>query len=88
MKADDFLCLLKEWALLCDKYVHGNNVYADPPMEDEEENGDLEKDEFVVDKLTEICYGGANRKSCIYFKVLYCPSDSFLFLVLLLFRLL
>ncbi|XP_047043493.1 DNA (cytosine-5)-methyltransferase 1-like [Lolium rigidum] len=69
MKADDFLCLLKEWALLCDKYVHGNNVYAAPPMEDEEENGDLEKDEFVVDKLTEICYGGANRKSCIYFKV-------------------
>ncbi|KAM0917708.1 hypothetical protein ACQ4PT_009169 [Festuca glaucescens] len=69
MKADDFLSLLKEWTLLCEKYVHGNNVYAAPPMEDEEENGDIEKDEFVVDKLTEICYGGANRKSCIYFKV-------------------
>ncbi|KAK1605224.1 hypothetical protein QYE76_028897 [Lolium multiflorum] len=69
MKAEDFLCLLKEWALLCDKYVHGNNVGAAPPTEDEEE-GELEKDEFVVDKLTEICYGGADRKSCIYFKAL------------------
>ncbi|XP_047096148.1 DNA (cytosine-5)-methyltransferase 1-like [Lolium rigidum] len=68
MKAEDFLCLLKEWALLCDKYVHSNNAGAAPPTEDEEE-GELEKDEFVVDKLTEICYGGADRKSCIYFKV-------------------
>uniref|UniRef100_A0ACD6A4W2 Uncharacterized protein n=1 Tax=Avena sativa TaxID=4498 RepID=A0ACD6A4W2_AVESA len=68
-KADDFLCLLKGWALLCDKYVHGNDADAAPPVEDEDKDGKLEKDEFVVDKLTEICYGGADRKSCIYFKV-------------------
>jgi DNA (cytosine-5)-methyltransferase 1 len=79
MKAEDFLCLLKEWALLCDKYVHGNNTGAAPPTEDEEE-GELEKDEFVVDKLTEICYGGADRKSCIYFKVFHYLSGSFLVL--------
>uniref|UniRef100_A0ACD6AC54 Uncharacterized protein n=1 Tax=Avena sativa TaxID=4498 RepID=A0ACD6AC54_AVESA len=69
-KADDFLSLLKEWALLCDKYVHVNDADAAPPMEDEEQDRKLEKDEFVVDKLTEICYGGADRKNCIHFKVL------------------
>lgn len=86
-KADDFLSLLKEWAVLCDQYVHGNNAEAPPPMDDEEEEGELEKDEYVVQKLTDICYGGIDRKSCIYFKVLHCPSSSFLVLILLLFRL-
>ncbi|EMS48088.1 DNA (cytosine-5)-methyltransferase 1 [Triticum urartu] len=87
-KADDFLSLLKEWAVLCDQYVHGNNAEAPPPMDDEEEEGELEKDEYVVQKLTDICYGGIDRKSCIYFKVLHCPSSSFLVLILLLLRLL
>ncbi|KAM0847947.1 hypothetical protein ACQ4PT_054711 [Festuca glaucescens] len=68
-KAEDFLSLLKEWAILCYQYVHGNNAYAAPPVEDEEEEGELEEDVYVVDKLTEICYGGTDRKSCIYFKV-------------------
>jgi DNA (cytosine-5)-methyltransferase 1 len=74
MKADDFLSLLEEWALLCDKYVHGENAHAAPPMEDLEEQGPLEKDELVVDKLSAISYGGADRESCIYFKVLYCRN--------------
>ncbi|KAE8778223.1 DNA (cytosine-5)-methyltransferase 1 [Hordeum vulgare] len=68
-KADDFLSLLKEWAILCDQYVHGNNAETPPAMADEEEEGELEKDEYVVQKLTDICYGGVGRKRCIYFKV-------------------
>uniref|UniRef100_A0A453MQU2 DNA (cytosine-5-)-methyltransferase n=1 Tax=Aegilops tauschii subsp. strangulata TaxID=200361 RepID=A0A453MQU2_AEGTS len=68
-KADDFLSLLKEWAVLCDQYVHDNNAEAPPSMDEEEEEGELEKDEYVVQKLTDICYGGIDRKSCIYFKV-------------------
>ncbi|KAM0847949.1 hypothetical protein ACQ4PT_054711 [Festuca glaucescens] len=45
------------------------NIMNAPPVEDEEEEGELEEDVYVVDKLTEICYGGTDRKSCIYFKV-------------------
>ncbi|CAM0953312.1 unnamed protein product [Alopecurus aequalis] len=47
-KADDFLSLLKEWAVLCDQYVHGNNVEAPPPINDEEEEGEIKKGEYVV----------------------------------------
>ncbi|KAM0825168.1 hypothetical protein ACQ4PT_069743 [Festuca glaucescens] len=45
------------------------NIMNAPPVEDEEEEGELEEDVYVAVKLTEICYGGADRKSCIYFKV-------------------
>ncbi|PNT67133.1 DNA (cytosine-5)-methyltransferase CMT3 [Brachypodium distachyon] len=69
-KAEDFLALLKEWAILCDTYVHGNNSDPASPSEDEEEDDEpLGKDEFVVEKLLEICYGGSGREKAIYFKV-------------------
>jgi hypothetical protein len=48
MKAEDFLSLLKEWAILCYQYVHGNNAYAAPPVEDEEEEGELEEDVYLL----------------------------------------
>ncbi|KAI4979519.1 hypothetical protein ZWY2020_016272 [Hordeum vulgare] len=67
--SDDFLSLLKEWEILCDQYVHGNNAETPPAMAGEEEEGELEKDEYVVQKLTDICYGGVGRKRSIYFKV-------------------
>lgn len=51
-------------------------------MDDLEEEGELEKNEFVVEKLTDIRYGGIYKKNCIYFKVLHYPSSSFLVLVL------
>jgi len=39
--------------------------------EDQEDEGSpLDKDEFVVEKLIGICYGGSGRKNGIYFKVL------------------
>jgi len=69
-KAEDFLALLKEWAVLCNLYVHSNDSDAAGPVEDEDEDNEpLGKDEFVVEKLLEICYGGSGRKNGIYFKV-------------------
>ncbi|KAF7081251.1 hypothetical protein CFC21_085217 [Triticum aestivum] len=68
-KAEDFLALLKEWAILCDKYVHSNDSDAADPVEEEEDDEPLGKDEFVVEKLLEICYGGTGRKNGIHFKV-------------------
>ncbi|VAI62778.1 unnamed protein product [Triticum turgidum subsp. durum] len=68
-KAEDFLALLKEWAILCDKYVHSNDSDAAEPVEEEEADEPLGKDEFVVEKLLEICYGGTGRKNGIHFKV-------------------
>jgi DNA (cytosine-5)-methyltransferase 1 len=38
MKAEDFLSLLKEWALLCDHHVNDNNADAAPPMYDEDQH--------------------------------------------------
>jgi hypothetical protein len=38
--------------------------------EDQEDDGSpLDKDEFVVEKIIGICYGGSGRKDGIYFKV-------------------
>uniref|UniRef100_M8BRB2 DNA (cytosine-5-)-methyltransferase n=1 Tax=Aegilops tauschii TaxID=37682 RepID=M8BRB2_AEGTA len=68
-KAEDFLALLKEWAILCDKYVHSNDSDVAEPVEEEEDDEPLGKDEFVVEKLLEICYGGTGRKNGIHFKV-------------------
>jgi hypothetical protein len=56
-------------------------------MDDEEEDNEHKEDEFVVDKLTEICYGGDDRENCIYFKVPYGPFCSFPVRALLLFKL-
>ncbi|CAL4940942.1 unnamed protein product [Urochloa decumbens] len=69
-KADDFLALLREWAVLCDKYVHKDVGLDSAVLEDKEEDGSpLDKDEFVVEKLIGICYGGNGRKNGLYFKV-------------------
>ncbi|KAM0881728.1 hypothetical protein ACQ4PT_032774 [Festuca glaucescens] len=69
-KAEDFLALLKEWAVLCNKYVHSTDSDATTPVdEDDDDNEPLGKDEFVVEKLLEICYGGSGRKNGVYFKV-------------------
>jgi DNA (cytosine-5)-methyltransferase 1 len=38
--------------------------------EEQEDEDTLDKDEFVVEKLIGICYGGSGRKNDIYFKVL------------------
>ena len=70
-KADEFLALLKEWAVLCEKYVHQDVDSNLAGSEDQEDEGSpLDKDEFVVEKLIGICYGGSGRKNGIYFKVL------------------
>ncbi|XP_047095806.1 DNA (cytosine-5)-methyltransferase CMT3-like [Lolium rigidum] len=77
-KAEDYLVLLKEWAVLCDKYVH-NVVHSDSvdPLEDEEEDdGPLGEDEYVVDKVIGICYGGTGKENTIYFKVQWEGYDS------------
>ena len=79
MKADDFLSLLKEWAILCDQCVHAS---APTPMVDVDEHDKLEKDEFVVKNLSGICYGGIGREQCLYFKVPHFTSGSFLVSVL------
>ena len=70
-KADEFLALLKEWAVLCEKYVHQDMSSDLAGLENEEDGtSPLDKDEFVVEKLIGICYGGSGRKNGIYFKVL------------------
>ncbi|CAO2145112.1 unnamed protein product [Urochloa humidicola] len=69
-KADEFLALLREWAVLCDKYVHKEVGSYSVVLEDNEDGGSpLDKDEFVVEKLIGICYGGSGRKNGLYFKV-------------------
>ncbi|KAG2550081.1 DNA (cytosine-5)-methyltransferase 3-like isoform X2 [Panicum virgatum] len=69
-KADEFLALLREWAVLCDQYVN-KDVCSDSTVPEDQEDDDstLDKDEFVVEKLIGICYGGSGRKNGIYFKV-------------------
>jgi DNA (cytosine-5)-methyltransferase 1 len=69
-KADQFLALLKEWAVLCEKYVHKDVDSNLAGSEEQEDEDTLDKDEFVVEKLIGICYGGSGRKNDIYFKVL------------------
>ena len=69
-KADDFLALLKEWSVLCDKYVHQDMSSDLAGLENEEDGtSPLDKDEFVVEKLIGICYGGGGRDNGLYFKV-------------------
>ncbi|KAG8088009.1 hypothetical protein GUJ93_ZPchr0010g7296 [Zizania palustris] len=69
-KAEDFLALLREWAILCDKYIKNDMGSESADLsENEEEDELLDKDEFVVEKLAGICYGGSGRKSGLYFKV-------------------
>ncbi|KAK3157308.1 hypothetical protein QOZ80_2AG0119120 [Eleusine coracana subsp. coracana] len=67
-KADEFLALLKEWAVLCDKYVH-EDVGSNLAEQDDGSASDLDEDEFVVEKLIGICYGGNGRDNGLYFKV-------------------
>lgn len=38
-------------------------------VDQEDDGSPLDKDEFVVEKLIGICYGGSGRKDGIYFKV-------------------
>jgi len=42
------------------------------PEDQEDDDSTLDKDEFVVEKLIGICYGGSGRKNGIYFKVHMC----------------
>jgi hypothetical protein len=74
-KADEFLALLKEWTVLCDKYVHGDvgSDLAEPMVEEDGGSmSDLHEDEFIVEKLICICYGGNGRDNRLYLKVLFC----------------
>ena len=71
-KADEFLALLREWAVLCDQYVNKDVCSDSTVPEDQEDDSTLDKDEFVVEKLIGICYGGSGRKNGIYFKVHMC----------------
>jgi hypothetical protein len=74
-KADEFLALLKEWTVLCDKYVHGDvgSDLAEPMVEEDGgSTSDFDEDEFIVEKLIGICYGGNGRDNRLYFKVLFC----------------
>ena len=65
------LSLLIEWSVLCDKYVHKNNDDASTNLfDDEGEDHEPGKSKLVVEKLSVICYGGVDRKNCIYFNVL------------------
>ncbi|ONM13964.1 DNA methyl transferase5 [Zea mays] len=68
-KADEFLALLKEWAVLCEKYVHQDVDSNLAGSEDQEDADTLDKDEFVVQKLIGIRYDGTGRKKGVYFKV-------------------
>uniref|UniRef100_A0ACD5VA28 Uncharacterized protein n=1 Tax=Avena sativa TaxID=4498 RepID=A0ACD5VA28_AVESA len=70
-KAENFLALLKEWAVLCDQYVNNaiHSDSADPSEDQEEDDEPLGEGEYVVEKLIGICYGGTRRKNAIYFKV-------------------
>ncbi|XP_073358964.1 DNA (cytosine-5)-methyltransferase CMT3-like [Aegilops tauschii subsp. strangulata] len=68
-KVEDFLLLLQEWSVLCDKYIHKHNDDASAsPLKVGGEEHELGKGKLVIDKLTAICYGGAKREKCIYFK--------------------
>lgn len=69
-KADEFLALLKEWAVLCKKYVQDVDSNLASSEDQADEDSPLDKDEFVVEKLVGICYGGSDRENGIYFKVL------------------
>ncbi|AQK46088.1 DNA methyl transferase2 [Zea mays] len=68
-KADEFLALLKEWAVLCKKYVQDVDSNLASSEDQADEDSPLDKDEFVVEKLVGICYGGSDRENGIYFKV-------------------
>uniref|UniRef100_A0A0E0INX5 DNA (cytosine-5-)-methyltransferase n=1 Tax=Oryza nivara TaxID=4536 RepID=A0A0E0INX5_ORYNI len=70
-KADEFLALLKGWHSLCDEYVKKDIDFSSAGASENEEDDDepLEKDEFVVEKLAGICYGGSGREDGLYFKV-------------------
>ncbi|KAL5732154.1 DNA (cytosine-5-)-methyltransferase [Ranunculus cassubicifolius] len=87
--AADYLSLLKEWALLCEKFSPETSNLPMPdiePMsdEDEEEAEDDSGDSgeiFVVEQLLEICYGDPKdiKKPGLYFKVRwenYGPEDD------------
>ncbi|KAL6906277.1 hypothetical protein ACP4OV_003878 [Aristida adscensionis] len=69
-KVDEFLALLKAWNVLCDKYVHNDVVSnLESSVDEEDDDSPLDKDEFVVEKVIGICYGGNGRENCVYFKV-------------------
>ncbi|XP_037458716.1 DNA (cytosine-5)-methyltransferase 1-like [Triticum dicoccoides] len=69
-KVEDFLTLLEEWSVLCDKHIHKHNGDASASsLADEGKDRVLEKGKLVIDKLTAISYGGTKREKCIYFKV-------------------
>ncbi|XP_044425637.1 DNA (cytosine-5)-methyltransferase 1 [Triticum aestivum] len=68
-KVEDFLTLLEEWSVLCDKHIHKHNGDASASsLADEGKDRVLEKGKLVIDKLTAISYGGTKREKCIYFK--------------------
>ncbi|XP_062200415.1 DNA (cytosine-5)-methyltransferase 3-like [Phragmites australis] len=71
-KADEFLALLREWAVLCDKYVNedvGSDLAGSVDEKDDGSLPELDEDEFVVEKLIGICYGGSGRENGLHFKV-------------------
>nr|AEP33250.1 CMT-type DNA-methyltransferase [Posidonia oceanica] len=72
--AEHFLALLKEWEKLCEKYSGSKDLDLEETMQEDnsEDNDDADSDEeFVVEKLLDICYGDPAKigKDGIKFKV-------------------
>lgn len=80
-KADDFLCLLREWEKLCKEFRLVDSDMEDSDFEENNLGCDEDKDhddespvssgEYEVEKLLSICYGDPNEieKTGLYFEV-------------------
>ncbi|CAJ2646712.1 unnamed protein product [Trifolium pratense] len=78
--AENFLCLIKEWAKLCEKFVFKHQEIAE--SDEEADDGELENqsdsEEFEVERFLAVCYGDPNesQKPGLYFKVHWKGYDS------------
>lgn len=74
--AGDFLLLLKEWDILCKRYVSNNGLNPENSTRETSESSsstddDSEPEEYEVEKLVDICYGDPDKsgESGLKFKV-------------------